>query len=94
MARAGGRIERAILVGDTSADYGAAIAARIPLVSPITATAMSPISALTYGNIVDSPLNLHEAVMSFVGREHFLGADADSRHHSAAQYCPGASSLR
>ena len=84
VARAGGRIERAILVGDTGADYGAAIAARIPLVLADYGYSHSPIRAMTYGNIVDSPLNLHEAVMSFVGREHFLGADADPRHHSAA----------
>jgi phosphoglycolate phosphatase len=84
VARAGGRIERALLVGDTGADNGAAIAARIPLVLADYGYSHLPISALTYGIIVDSPLSLHAAVMSFVGGEQFLSADPDLPHHSAA----------
>jgi phosphoglycolate phosphatase len=84
VARAGGRIERTLLVGDTGADNGAAIAARIPLVLADYGYSHLPISALTYGIIVDNPLSLHEAVMSFVGAEQFLSADTDLPHHSAA----------
>ncbi len=84
VARAGGRIERALLVGDTGADYGAAIAARIPLVLLDYGYSHLPINALTYGIIVDNPLSLHEAVMRFVGMEQFLGPDADMPHRSAA----------
>lgn len=76
VARAGGRIERALLVGDTSADHGAAIAARIPLILLDYGYSHLPISALTYGIIVDNPLSLHDAVMRFVGMEQFLSADA------------------
>jgi phosphoglycolate phosphatase len=80
VARAGGRIERALLVGDTGADYGAAIAARIPLVLIDYGYSHIPISALKYGIVVDNPMSLHDAVMGFVGRESFLGPDADHRH--------------
>lgn len=82
VARVGGRIERALLVGDTGADHGAAIAAGIPLILLDYGYSHLPIDALTYGIIVDSPLSLHEAVMSFVGMEQFLSADADHPHHS------------
>lgn len=84
VARAGGRIERALLVGDTGADHGAAIAARIPLILIDYGYSHVPINALTYGIIVDNPLSLHEAVMHFVGMEHFLGPDADLHHSSVA----------
>ena len=84
VARVGGRMERALLVGDTGADHGAAIAARIPLVLLDYGYSHLPIDALTYGIIVDNPLSLYEAVMSFVGAEQFLGADADLPHHSRA----------
>lgn len=84
VARAGGRIERALLVGDTGADHGAAIAARIPLVLLDYGYSHVPIEALTYGIIVDNPVSLHDAVMSFVGMEHYLGPDSDHAHRSAA----------
>jgi phosphoglycolate phosphatase len=84
VARAGGRIERTLLVGDTGADYGAAIAARIPLVLVDYGYSHLPINALTYGIIVDNPLSLHDAVMGFVGAEQFLGPDADHPRHPAA----------
>ena len=80
VARAGGRIERTLLVGDTGADHGAAIAARIPLVLLDYGYSHLPINALTYGIIVDNPLSLHDAVMGFVGAEKFLSADQP--HHS------------
>jgi phosphoglycolate phosphatase len=84
VARAGGRMERALLVGDTSADHGAAIAARIPLVLLDYGYSHVPINALTYGIIVDNPISLHDAVMHFVGMEHHLGPDADHHHNSVA----------
>jgi phosphoglycolate phosphatase len=84
VARAGGRIDRALLVGDTSADHGAAIAARIPLVLLDYGYSHLPIEALTYGIIVDNAVSLHDAVMSFVGMEHYLGPDADHVHLPAA----------
>ena len=56
VARAGGRMERALLVGDTGADHGAAIAARIPLVLLDYGYSHVPINALTYGIIVDNPI--------------------------------------
>ena len=67
VARAGGSIERTLLVGDTSADNGAAIAARIPVVLVDYGYSHMPISALTYGIIVDNPVSLRAAVMGFVG---------------------------
>jgi phosphoglycolate phosphatase len=79
--RAGGRIERALLVGDTGADNGAAIAARIPVVLVDYGYSHLPISALTYGIIVDSPQSLRRAVMGFVG----AGAGAD-RHYDVPHY--------
>jgi phosphoglycolate phosphatase len=84
VSRAGGRMERALLVGDTSADHGAAIAARIPLVLLDYGYSHVPINALTYGIIVDNPMSLHDAVMSFVGMEHYLGPDSDHNHRSVA----------
>ncbi len=83
VARAGGRIDRALLVGDTTADYGAAIAARIPLVLVDYGYSHVPISALKYGIVVDNPMRLHDVVMDFVGGEHFLGPDADHPRHTA-----------
>lgn len=83
VARAGGRIERTLLVGDTGADNGAAIAARIPVVLVDYGYSHLPINALTYGIIVDNPLSLHEAVMSFVGMDRFQ-EDDEHPHHSAA----------
>lgn len=77
VARAGGCIERALLVGDTGADHGAAIAARIPLILTDYGYSHLPVTTLTYGIIVDSPVSLHDAVMKFVGGEQFLSADAD-----------------
>ena len=84
VTRAGGRIERAMLVGDTGADNGAAIAARIPLVLVDYGYSHLPISALTYGVIVDNPLSLHDAVMAFVGLEQYLSIDREGRRPSAA----------
>ncbi len=80
VARAGGRIDRALLVGDTGADYGAAIAARIPLVLIDYGYSQFPISALTYGTVVDNPMSLHDAVMGFVGSEVFTGPYATLPH--------------
>jgi phosphoglycolate phosphatase len=77
VARAGGNIERAMLVGDTGADYGAAVASGIPLVLVDYGYSHIPINALTYGIIVDNPISLHDAVIAFVGTESFLGPDAD-----------------
>ena len=84
VALAGGRIERTLLVGDTGADNGAAIAARIPVILLDYGYSHLPISALTYGIIVDNPVSLRAAVMRFVGTEHFFSPDADLPHHSAA----------
>jgi phosphoglycolate phosphatase len=85
VARAGGRMERTLLVGDTGADNGAAIAARIPVVLLDYGYSHLPINALTYGIIVDNPVSLRAAVMRFVGDEHFFSReDADHPHHSAA----------
>ena len=82
VTRAGGRIERTLLVGDTGADNGAAIAAGIPVILLDYGYSHLPISALTYGIIVDSAESLHAAVMRFVGTEQV--PDRDSPHHSAA----------
>jgi phosphoglycolate phosphatase len=78
VARAGGRMERAILVGDTGADHGAAIAARIPLVLIDYGYSHIPISALTYGIIVDNALSLRAAIMAFVGADHVRMSDWDA----------------
>jgi phosphoglycolate phosphatase len=83
VARAGGRIERTLLVGDTGADNGAALAARIPVVLLDYGYSHLPISALTYGIIVDSPESLRAAVMRFVGTDHIPGPDTDVPHHWA-----------
>lgn len=81
VTRAGGHMARALLVGDTSADHGAAIAARVPLVLVDYGYSHLPISALTYGIIVDNPKSLHDAVMRFVGMEDYRGPDAEAEHH-------------
>lgn len=83
VARAGGRIERAMLVGDTVADRGAAIAAGIPLVLTDYGYNHWPVNALKYGTIVDSPRALRNAVMAFIGGEHYLGADAEFKTFSS-----------
>ena len=84
VTRAGGRIERTLLVGDTGADNGAAIAARTPVVLLDYGYSHLPISALTYGIIVDNPMSLRAAVMGFVGTEQFSSPDADLPHHRVA----------
>ena len=43
-----------------------------------------PISALTYGIIVDNAQSLRAAVMGFVGTDHLPGPDIGSPHHFAA----------
>ena len=84
VARAGGRIERTLLVGDTGADNGAAIAARIPVVLVDYGYSHIPISALTYGTIVDNAESMRAAVMAFVNMEQILGPDTDLPHGRAA----------
>jgi phosphoglycolate phosphatase len=84
VTRAGGHIERTILVGDTGADNGAAIAARIPVILLDYGYSHLPISALTYGIIVDNAQSLRAAVMRFVGPEQMPGPEPDSPHHWAA----------
>jgi phosphoglycolate phosphatase len=84
VARAGGRIERTLLVGDTGADNGAAIAARIPVILLDYGYSQLPISALTYGIIVDSPESLRAAVMRFVGLDQLSVSDLDPPPHWAA----------
>jgi len=81
VARAGGRIERTLLVGDTGADNGAAIAARTPVILLDYGYSHLPISALTYGTIVDSPQDLRAAVMKFVGPNRMPVADRDVPPH-------------
>jgi phosphoglycolate phosphatase len=77
VARAGGRIERALLVGDTGADNGAAIAARVPVVLIDYGYSHVPIKAMVYGTIVDSAEALHRAVMGFVGPDFLVAPDGD-----------------
>jgi phosphoglycolate phosphatase len=77
VALAGGRIERTLLVGDTGADNGAAIAAHIPVVLVDYGYSHVPISALVYGTIVGSAEALHRAVMAFVGPEPLVAHDGD-----------------
>jgi phosphoglycolate phosphatase len=84
VARAGGRIERTLLVGDTGADNGAAIAARIPVILIDYGYSHMPISALTYGIIVDNPESLRRAVMGFVGANQTAAPHTDSSRHWAA----------
>jgi phosphoglycolate phosphatase len=81
--QAGGRMDRAILVGDTGADNGAAIAARIPVILVDYGYSHLPISALTYGTLVDSAESLRAAIMSFVGAQ-IVTADWDEPHRRAA----------
>jgi phosphoglycolate phosphatase len=84
VARTGGRIERALLVGDTGADNGAAVAARIPVILLDYGYSHLPISALKYGVIVDNAEGLRAAVMRFVGEDQLPVGDTDSPHHRAA----------
>jgi phosphoglycolate phosphatase len=81
VTRAGGRMERTLLVGDTGADNGAAVAARIPVVLLDYGYSHLPISALKYGFIVDSPGDLRAAVMKFVGPSPVPVADRDVPPH-------------
>jgi len=83
VTRAGGHIERTLLVGDTSADNGAAIAARVPVILLDYGYSHLPISALTYGIIVDNAQSLRGAVMRFVGPVQISFADRDQPPHWA-----------
>ena len=84
VALAGGRMERTLLVGDTSADNGAAIAAGIPVVLVDYGYSHMPISALTYGIIVDNPVSLRAAVMGFVGAAPMAPSGTDLPRYWAA----------
>ena len=64
--RAGGALSRALLVGDTGADNGAAIAAGIPVVLLTFGYSHVPIRALKYGATADNAAELRAAVMAFV----------------------------
>lgn len=64
--RAGGALSRALLVGDTGADNGAAIAAGIPVVLLTFGYSHVPIRALKYGATADNAAELRGAVMAFV----------------------------
>jgi phosphoglycolate phosphatase len=67
--RAGGRMSRAMLVGDTGADNGAAIAASIPVVLLTYGYSHFPVRTLSYGTIVDDAAGLREAVLNFVSTD-------------------------
>jgi phosphoglycolate phosphatase len=84
VTRAGGRMERTLLVGDTGADNGAAVAARIPVVLLDYGYSHLPISALKYGIVVDNPESLRAAVMKFVGPNPVPVADRDVPPHWSA----------
>jgi phosphoglycolate phosphatase len=81
VTRAGGRMERTLLVGDTGADNGAAIAARIPVILLDYGYSHLPISALKYGTVIDKPGDLRAAVMRFVGPDPMPVADRDVPPH-------------
>lgn len=66
VARAGGHIGRTMLVGDTGADHGAAIATAIPVALLTYGYSHFPIDALAYGTICDSKETLHATVLAFV----------------------------
>jgi phosphoglycolate phosphatase len=67
VSRSGGHIERTLLVGDTGADSGAAIAARIPLILVSYGYSAFPIGTLRYGTIVDNPRSLRDEIIAFLG---------------------------
>ncbi len=69
VARAGGQMERTLLVGDTGADNGAAIAAGIPLVLLTYGYSHFPIGSLGYGTVVDDATRLREHVLAFVSED-------------------------
>ena len=71
------RIERTLLVGDTGADNGAAIAARVPVVLLDYGYSHVPIKSLVYGTIVDCAEALHGAVMGFVGTDFLVAPDGE-----------------
>lgn len=77
VARAGGDMARTMLVGDTGADNGAAIATQIPVVLVTYGYSHFPIQALRYGTIVDDADRLREVVLGFVGTA--AGAMAPAR---------------
>jgi phosphoglycolate phosphatase len=83
VTRAGGRIERTLLVGDTGADNGAAIAARVPVILLDYGYSHVPIAALKYGTIVENAQSLRAAVMAFVGPAQKSFADRDQPPHWA-----------
>lgn len=66
VARADGDMACTMLVGDTGADNGAAIATRIPLVLVTYGYSHFPIQALRYGTIVEDTDRLRAAVLGFV----------------------------
>ena len=73
--RAGGRIERALLVGDTGADNGAAIGARIPLILVSYGYSATPVHSMGYGTVVDNVDRLREEILLFVGADQLLAMD-------------------
>jgi len=83
VTRAGGRIERTLLVGDTGADNGAAVAARVPVILLDYGYSHLPIAALKYGTIVENAQGLRAAVMAFVGPAQTSFADRDQPPHWA-----------
>jgi phosphoglycolate phosphatase len=69
VTQAGGLMSRAMLVGDTGADNGAAIAASIPVVLLTYGYSHFPVRTLSYGTIVDDAAGLREAVVNFVSAD-------------------------
>jgi phosphoglycolate phosphatase len=69
--RAGGSMAHTLLVGDTGADNGAAIAAGIPVVLVGYGYSAMPIRSLNYGTVVEDVAGLRKEVMSFTGSTKF-----------------------
>jgi len=69
VTQAGGDMSRTLLVGDTGADNGAAIAAQIPLVLLTYGYSHFPVHSLEHGTIVDDAQGLREAVVGFVSAD-------------------------
>lgn len=69
VARAGGTPERALMIGDTGADTGAAVAAGIPVILVTYGYSAYSVRAVSATCHVESAYELHDEVMRFIATD-------------------------
>jgi len=80
VGRAGGSIARTLLVGDTGADNGAAVAAGIPVILLTHGYSHVPIRSYAYGTIVEDMEGLREKALTFLKGEPIAPIEAPPRN--------------